>query len=140
MAKDPVDQLKSFQKTKSRSLVKVNSKNKVYCFQGDWFDPAFGYFITAISNNGTVLAMSTAPSLEEAQTNIGYLGDLQHHHYRKHFPNGYSIEWVDDPNDHEGFLEAYNLYENDKEQQKITTKYNSGIKRDDLVRELKLVV
>jgi hypothetical protein len=95
LGKSPIDQLRKFEQSKSRSLVKVYSKNKIYCFKGQWFDKHFGFSVTAIANDGEVVAVCSATTIDEAKINIGYIGNQQHYKYRKHFPQGYSIEWVD---------------------------------------------
>jgi len=138
VGEDPIGQLRRFEKTKSRSLVKINSKNKVYCFRGEWFDDAFGYFIIAITHEGKFLAMSTANGIEASYKNIGYIGNLQHDIYRRYFPGGYSIDWMDTDGNDEAFLTAYNIYQRKVSQLKKDKKENAIMQRDSVVRYLKI--
>jgi hypothetical protein len=137
LGKKPIDQLRRFEKNDSRSLVKLDSVNKIYCFKGPWFDKAFGNFIIAISSDGEVLARCSARSKEEAQERIGYVGNYHHVKYRNKFPKGYSMEWVNNVSEHEGFLDAYRMYEFRVKNNKNRVKYHTGLSRSEIKKELK---
>lgn len=81
---------------------------KIYCFVNsgvgtDWQN------VLAMAEDGTCLAEHISSSKGFAKHDIGWTSDWQHEHYGKHYPDGYELEWVDSPKDHEGLLHAYAL-------------------------------
>lgn len=136
LSEKPIDQLRKFEKNKSRSLIKMSSNNIVYCYRGEYFDRAFGYFMFALSSDGKVLAVSSAHNIEQGKENLGFFGNNNHYRYKKHFPKGYSMEWVDDAENHDKFLTALKLYEYDIDNNKFNVKYHIGLNREELANSL----
>ena len=40
---------------------------------------------------------------------MGLTSDWKHEGYDAHYPNGYELVWVEDPKNHEGLEQAYQL-------------------------------
>lgn len=81
------------------------SKPKIYAFVNgrvQWGD----YLPTALAEDGTSLAGHCSSSLSFAKHDIGIGSDWKHEAYRKHYPNGYELEWVDDVSTHAGVQAA----------------------------------
>lgn len=65
----------------------------------------------AIAEDGTGLGGHLSSSVEFAKHDIGLTSDWHHDEFRKHYPNGYEVEWIDqkDLATHEGFQKALKL-------------------------------
>lgn len=83
-------------------------KPRIYCFPL-WHNPedGFPYGIVALAEDGSLLAQHVSLSLEDAKHDIGITSDWQHKHYAEHYPDGYELEWVEDPSSHEDAVAAY---------------------------------
>ena len=66
-------------------------------------------FVSAMAEDGTILAGHLSSSESFAKHDIGIGSDWKHDKYDAHYPEGWAIEWVDDPKSHEGLLAAYEL-------------------------------
>lgn len=78
---------------------------KIYCFinsaQPEW------YQVCAIAEDGHCLAQHTSSTPVWAQHDIGITSDWKHDNYKKHYPKGYELEWVNDVLKHTGLMAAY---------------------------------
>lgn len=79
---------------------------RIYCFinSGKGTDMCSGM---AMAEDGHVLAGHLSSSEFWARYDLGLTSDRKHDEYRKHYPDGYELEWVDDPRAHEGLMAAY---------------------------------
>lgn len=68
-----------------------------------------GYFPTAISEDGEVLAEHCSSSEGWAKKDIGIGSSFKHDIYKKKYPDGYLLVWLDDPDTEPGFLKAIEL-------------------------------
>ncbi len=82
---------------------------KVYlaCFEGG-MEPGdvIGY---ALAEDGTALASHLSSGKFWSKHDMGLTGDWKHDTYAKHYPDGYELEWVGDPETHKGWLAAFKL-------------------------------
>lgn len=62
---------------------------------------------TALAEDGTVLARQEAPSLTRAKHALGITSGHMHDVYAKAYPNGYELEFVGEPERHEGYQAAF---------------------------------
>ncbi len=79
---------------------------KIYCFVNggkgtDWQN------VQALSEDGVFLAGHISSSEGWARHDIGMDSDWKHEIYKKTYPEGYELEWVDDPLNHDGVTQAY---------------------------------
>lgn len=65
--------------------------------------------VYAMAEDGHCLASHFSSHKNWSKHDIGLTSDWQHEHYKKHYPNGYELEWVDHPRTHPGLLAAYAL-------------------------------
>lgn len=70
--------------------------------QGD----VIGY---ALAEDGTALASHLSSTVDFSKHDLGLTSDWKHDTYAKHCPEGFELEWVDNPKDHEGWLAAIKL-------------------------------
>lgn len=61
----------------------------------------------AIAEDGTCVEQHVSSSDGWAHLDIGHGTDSKHEKYRAHYPDGYEVEWVDDPPRHPGLMAAY---------------------------------
>jgi hypothetical protein len=61
----------------------------------------------AMAEDGHVLAGHCSSHELWAKHDIGLTSDWKHEQYKAHYPDGYEVEWVDRPFDHEGLMAAY---------------------------------
>jgi hypothetical protein len=71
------------------------SKPKIYCF----INGGTNYFmnVAALAEDGTTLAGHASSNEYWAQHDIGILSDWKHENYQKHYPNGFELVWLNDP-------------------------------------------
>lgn len=86
----------------------IDMKKKIYCFINsgkgtDWIN------VIALCEDGHCLAQHCSSSEWFAKHDIGLTSDWKHEHYKEHCPEGYELEWVDEPMGHEGIDAAYIL-------------------------------
>ncbi len=65
--------------------------------------------VTALAENGICLASHISSSVAFAQQDIGVTSTRKHEVYRKFFPKGFEMIWVDDPGNHPGVQAALEL-------------------------------
>lgn len=63
----------------------------------------------AMTEDGRVLASHLSSGTEWAKHDMGITGTWKHDTYAKHCPDGYELEWVDDPSTNEAFAAALAL-------------------------------
>lgn len=76
----------------------MSEKKKIFGFvegQGTYFLNVVG-----LSEDGIALASHASSTIEWAKHDIGVTSDWQHETYRKAYPDGYEVIWVDDPQAH----------------------------------------
>lgn len=83
-------------------------KTKILCWvnQGagtDW------QVVMAMTENGHYLASHVSSHELWAKHDIGLTSNWKHDIYSKHCPDGYELEWIDNPESHEGLDAAYKL-------------------------------
>jgi hypothetical protein len=71
------------------------NKPKIYCFINGGFDDWLR--VAAVSEDGVGLAGHTSSSYFWAKNDIGITSDWKHENYQKHYPNGFELVWLDDP-------------------------------------------
>ena len=79
--------------------------NKIYCFirrnlENGWV------LVCAIDEDGIILASHTSSSIEWAKHDIGLTSDWKHELYKKKYPNGYELVWLDDNDGFEEILRS----------------------------------
>lgn len=82
---------------------------KIYLFAGrdNSFGPGYAGF--ALAEDGTGICGHFSSSIGFAKHDLGLTSDWKHEYYEKHYPNGYELEWVDDPYNHAKWRVAYRL-------------------------------
>ncbi len=73
-------------------------------------DPFETIFGRAIADDGTILGSAEFDSLEKARVGMGVTDRKEPKSYRRHYPDGFRLEWVDDPDTHEGYRAALGRY------------------------------
>lgn len=65
--------------------------------------------VMAMAEDGTCLASHVSSNEDWAKHDIGITSDWKHEDYRRHYPDGYELVWVDDakPGNHSGLDAAY---------------------------------
>ena len=63
----------------------------------------------ALAEDGHCLAEHLSSSVDFAKHDMGLTSDWKHDRYRAHAPNGYILEWVDDPKVHGEWQAAIEL-------------------------------
>ena len=95
---------------------------KIYVFvNGRWGNDCIGL---ALAEDGHCLGSHLSSSEMWSRHDMGLTSDWKHDGYKEHYPDGYELEWVDDPKKHEGLMAAYKknqeLKEEDKEEKEET--------------------
>lgn len=67
----------------------------------DWQEGA------ALSEDGEFLAGHISSSESFARHDMGFTSDWKHKHYAERYPDGFTLEWVDDARTHEGVQAAH---------------------------------
>ena len=80
----------------------------IYLFANAYYDDG-GVAGCAIAEDGHCLAGHLSSSLALAMHDMGLTSDGKHDEYAAHYPDGYEVEWVDDPLTHPGLQAAYAL-------------------------------
>lgn len=77
----------------------------LFCYPYDEHDFAG----LAIAEDGTLLAGHLSSSVDFSKHDMGFTSNWKHEEYKVHYPEGFELEWVDDPNNHEGLASANKL-------------------------------
>jgi hypothetical protein len=74
-------------------------------------NPNGDVYAQAIAEDGTGLGGHLSSNKEWAKHDIGLTSNWHHDEYRKHYPGGYEVEWIDQENlsTHIGFQRAVYL-------------------------------
>ncbi len=64
---------------------------------------------SALAEDGTGLASHLSSSVGFARHDMGLTSDWTHEYYREYCPDGFELEWVDDPETHAGWQAALAL-------------------------------
>lgn len=97
----------------------MNTENKlpkIFCFIQAMNQ--FGYIVIAIAEDGEVLAEHCSSSEGYAKHDIGINSNHKHDQYKKKYPDGYEVEWLnaDQLSIHTGFQKAIELNQAQEEQ------------------------
>ena len=76
---------------------------KIYAYCTPWGGDVLGY---AIAEDGTGLTSHLSSNPTWSQHDLGVTSDWHHDGYRKHYPDGYEVVWVEDIETHEGLRTA----------------------------------
>lgn len=65
----------------------------------------------ALAEDGHVVASHYSSGVGYAKHDLGLNSDWKHEHYKKHAPDGYELEWIDEANldAHQGWQAAWKL-------------------------------
>lgn len=63
----------------------------------------------ALAEDGTAVAGHLSSGVNFAKHDMGLTSDWHHEQYRAHYPHGFDLEWVDDPETHPGWQAALAL-------------------------------
>jgi len=77
-----------------------------------------GWFIgQALAEDGTSIGGHASSSISFAKHDMGITSDWKHEGYKKHYPDGYELEWIEekDLKEHAAFNEAFKLNQAQKE-------------------------
>ena len=85
----------------------MKGKIYLYCQPARGWEPDFVGF--AVAEDGHLLASHISSTPEFSKHDLGLTSEWQHGHYRKHYPDGYELEWVEDRKTHQGLQEALRL-------------------------------
>ena len=75
----------------------------IYCVPSGIGSDVIGY---ALAEDGTGLAQHLSSNPSWSKRDLGMTGNWKHEFYREHCPDGYELEWVDDPVQHAGLQAA----------------------------------
>lgn len=79
---------------------------KIYCFINSGKETSCQN-VQALSEDGKFLAGHISSNEGFAKHDIGVTSNRKHEIYKKEYPKGYELEWVDDPINHTGVMSAY---------------------------------
>lgn len=73
----------------------------------------------ALADDGECLAMHMSSNVSWSKHDMGLTSDWKHENYKKNFPDGYELEWIDESelDNHAGFAEAFKLNQSRKQLQ-----------------------
>ncbi|MFA6046920.1 MAG: hypothetical protein WC718_18195 [Phycisphaerales bacterium] len=82
----------------------------VYCSPAPNWGPGsvLGF---AVTEGGRGLASHLSSSVAFSKHDMGLTSDWKHDHYREACPNGFVLDWVDDPKHHDGLQRALEINE-----------------------------
>ena len=63
----------------------------------------------ALAEDGKCLTSHLSSNEQFSKHDLGLTSDWKHDKYQEHYPDGFELEWVDDPDTHEGWRKAFNL-------------------------------
>jgi len=106
------------------SYLRSSRKPKIYLAAFSDYFAGPGYSGYALAEDGTGVCGHFSSSIDFAKHDLGLTSNWKHEHYIKHYPEGYELEWVDDPDNHEGWKKAMEL---NKRLEECKLKQNSKI-------------
>lgn len=63
----------------------------------------------ALAEDGKCLASHLSSNEDFSKHDLGLNSDWKHDKYNSYYPDGFELEWVDDPDNHEGWKKAFHL-------------------------------
>jgi hypothetical protein len=78
---------------------------KIFAFINEVRGPAW-MIGNALTEDGRIVVTHVSSSPDWAKHDLGVTSDWHHDDYREACPNGFEVEWVDDPTAHAGFRDA----------------------------------
>lgn len=83
----------------------MKEKPKIFC----WINGKYGenFAVLAMAEDGKILAQHVSSTKEYGLHDIGINSDWKHDKYRKYYPDGYELVWVEDCENHQGLQQAY---------------------------------
>lgn len=82
-------------------------KSKIFLWCEPWKDS--DVIASALCADGTMLDTNIVYSEEYAKADMGYTTVKNHNLYREHCPDGFTLEWVDEPYNHNELIAALDL-------------------------------
>ena len=78
---------------------KTEAKPKIYltCFPYEWGRNHHDVIGSALAEDGTGLASHLSSDETWAKHDMGLTSDWKHDTYSEHYPQGYKLVWIDDP-------------------------------------------
>ena len=64
------------------------------------------FIFYAIAEDGSCLASHLQTNVKDGQREMGISSNYKHEHYQAYYPDGYELEWVGNPIDHDGLQQA----------------------------------
>ena len=89
----------------------------LYCVPAAWPGDVIGY---AVGADGLGLASHLSSTAAFSKHDMGLTSDWKHEGYRAAYPDGFELEWVDDPDNHEGLRAALRLNEARRGEPKVS--------------------
>ncbi len=79
----------------------------LYCIPTEFMkNNVMGY---ALAEDGVMLATHISSSVDFCKRDLGHTSNNKHDLYRRHFPKGYELVWLDKPTANQEFANAYVL-------------------------------
>ena len=101
-------------------------KHTIYCFVV--MDYGEYLYSIALSEDGYMLTSHISTNRSFAMTDMGWNNNNdKHQQYKEHYPDGYNVAWVDDPEDHRGVQEAIRLNKELGEKSKLSKENTAGV-------------
>jgi hypothetical protein len=63
----------------------------------------------ALAEDGHGLCSHLSSGVAWSKHDMGLTSEWHHDTYKEHYPNGFELEWVDNPENHDGYLKALAL-------------------------------
>lgn len=63
----------------------------------------------ALAEDGTCLAQHLSSTVEWSIHDMGFSSEWKHDDYKAHYPDGFVLEWISDPDTNENWKRAYEL-------------------------------
>ena len=98
---------------------------KIFCFinggSSGWYE------VVAISENGYHLAGHISSCKSWAKHDIGIGSDWKHDKYKKHYPDGYELVWIDEPENSKELDLAFQKYDELGEVAQLSKEEKPGV-------------
>lgn len=82
------------------------SKIFIWCSPAGILNDVIGY---ALAEDGTDLAYHVSSNVSWCKHDMGITSDWHHEEYKKHYPDGFELVWVENPANDERFKTAFAL-------------------------------
>lgn len=83
---------------------------KIYLFRDGSGMAGFVYGV-ALAENGALLTGHLSTDEDWLRHDLGLTSDWKHDHYRRHYPDGYELVWLDNPEADPGCRRAIALHQ-----------------------------